>query len=267
MGSFFEEIKNIGYDRQVYKNIGEEKLDLIIAYPKEKTPKSCVFFIHGGGWKSDTWERLKPHALYAASKGCVGVSISYRLMSEGADTDVRNGLEDCIDALAFVRRECEKKYGKLNYIAVGDSAGGYYAVCLGCRKILDRVRKGVKGADYVIDLNGIVDLCGKWSYGIKMNKNDNLSRQEIEMSFSPLYQVSKNDAPVLIMHGDKDKTVELSNSQAYKDALEQHGVKSELCILEGAAHAFILFDYRHDNDYVGKVIESIFVWLSEKNII
>ena len=79
--------------------------------------------------------------------------------------------------------------------------------------------------------------------------------------------MSKNDAPVLILHGDQDKTVELSDSRAYKNALEQRGVKTELCILEGAAHAFILFDYRHDNDYVGKVIESIFVWISEKNII
>lgn len=267
MKSFFEEIKSIGYDRHEYKSIGGEKLDLIIAYPKEKTPKSCVFFIHGGGWTSDTWERLKPHALYAASKGCVGVSISYRLMSDSTDTDVRDGLEDCIDALVFVRKECKKRYGELNYIAIGDSAGGYYAICLGCRKIFDRVRKGVKGADYVVDLNGIIDLCGKWSYGIKKKKEDRLSRREIEISFSPLYQVSKNDAPVLIMHGDQDKTVELSDSIAYKKALEQQGVKTELCILKGAAHAFILFDYRHDNDYVGKVIESIFVWLSEKNII
>lgn len=267
MGSFFEEIKDIGYDRHVYKRICGELLDLIIAYPKEKNPKSCMFFIHGGGWKSDTWERLKPHACYAASKGCVGVSISYRLMSDTTDTDVRDGLEDCIDALDFVRKKCEKRYGKLNYIVIGDSAGGYYATCLGCWKILDQVRKDVKGADYIVDLNGIINLCEKWSYGIKTKKNDSLSRQEIEISFSPLYQVSKNDAPVLIMHGDQDKTVELSDSIAYKNALEQQGVKAELCILKGAAHAFILFDYRHDNDYVCKVIESIFVWLSQKNII
>lgn len=262
-----QEVGRMNFERYEYKKAGGQALSLIISYPEAQKPKGCMLFIHGGGWMRETLERLKPHALYAAQNGAVGVSISYRLLDDTMETDVRDGLEDCIDALEFVRKKCEGRYGKIHYTAVGDSAGGYYAACLGCRSIVERVKKGVYGCDFVVDLNGIVDLTGKWNFGIRMKATETSDRQETAYSFSPLYQACKGDAPVLIVHGDCDETVALSDSEAYRRALKKQGVEAELQVLSGAKHSFILFDYQHENTYVAEILRAVLQYLSDKNMI
>ncbi len=261
-----ETVEQFPFSHYVYKTTDDQELGLIIAYPQIK-PNACILFIHGGGWRSGTYERLQPHAQYAALNGAVGVSISYRLINEENGTDVRDGLLDCIDALEFVRRTLFQRYGEQLYvIAAGDSAGGYYAAALGCEKIIDRVKKGVKRVDFVADLNGITDLTGKWNYAVSENHLDEKSKNDIDKDYSPIYNIGINDAPVLIIHGDKDKTVALSDAVDYHNALIKTGIKSELKILEGAAHAFILFDYRHENAYVAEILQWVITYLLSKGI-
>lgn len=243
-----KKLEMINSELVVYKSVKGENLKFSICYPKNK-PRGTALFIHGGGWKADNLNRLLPHAKYLALCGMVGVSVDYTLNSE--TTDVRNGLRDCVDALNIVRKIVNEKYGKeLKIAAIGDSAGGYYAVCLGSQKILSLVSNNSKIVDYVVDLNGIVDLTGTWGYGINANK-------KTAIEYSPLFNVSVGDAPVLILHGDKDKTVDIADAFAYKKALEEKKVKCDMKVLHGAAHAFILFDYRHENNFVATQLEYV----------
>lgn len=133
------------------------------AYRPEKRPVGCVLLIHGGGWRSGGAETLARQAAYFASRGALAVCCSYRLLSE--TTDVCDGLDDCARALRFVRERLLPPYGALPVTVLGDSAGGYYACCLGCTAIVNRTGTDVKRAEYVVDLNGITDLTGKWKYG------------------------------------------------------------------------------------------------------
>ena len=55
---------------------------------------------------------------------------------------------------------------------------------------------------------------------------------------SPLLQVSADDAPSLMIHGDKDKLVPLFHSQTLHKALDEKKVPSELMVIEGGAHGF-----------------------------
>ena len=243
-----EKLNAIKAERVTYKSINGQNLEYAICYPKTE-PKGVALFIHGGGWKSDDMNRLLPHAKYAALCGAVGVSVDYRLNSE--TTDIRDGLKDCVDALNHIRKSVCEKYGKdLKITSLGDSAGGYYAVCLGSRKVLSLTDKNAKIVDFAVDLNGIVDLTGKWGYGIKADK-------ETAKKYSPLYNVTKGDAPVLIVHGDEDKTVDIADAFAYEKALKEKGVECETQIIRGAAHAFILFDYRRDNELVAETLQFV----------
>ena len=54
---------------------------------------------------------------------------------------------------------------------------------------------------------------------------------------SPVTYVSKDDAPFLIMHGDKDKLVPLSQSEVFTAALKKAGVEVTLQTLPGAGMA------------------------------
>lgn len=243
-----EKLKTINAEKVVYKSINGQNLEYAICYP-ETEPKGVALFIHGGGWNADDLNRLLPHAKYAAICGAVGVSVDYRL--NGETTDIRDGLKDCADALNSVRKTVREKYGKdLKITSIGDSAGGYYAVCLGSQKVLSLADEKAKIVDFVVDLNGIVDLTGKWGYGIKADK-------ETAKKYSPLYNVTKGDAPVLIVHGDEDKTVDIADAFAYEKALKEKGVECETQIIRGAAHAFILFDYRRDNELVAETLQFV----------
>ena len=254
-----ERLENTQPLRFTYRTENGQELDYYAFFPSVE-PKGCVVCIHGGGWTSDSAKRLFSQAAYFAEQGAVGISVEYRLNSD--NTDVRNGLHDCVSAVKAIRKMLFERYGKeMPVVSFGDSAGGYYAVCLGNREIVSRIDENMPIVDYVVDLNGIVDLTGKWSYGLSSTLQENLQ------DYSPLFNVSMSDAPTLIMHGDQDKTVALEDAKRYNDALKVKGVACDFEILSGAAHAFILFDYRHDNMFVGDTLAWICDYLKDKQYI
>lgn len=56
--------------------------------------------------------------------------------------------------------------------------------------------------------------------------------------YSPVLQVSKDDAPALMIHGDADKLVPIDHSQRILAEFQKSGVPAELLRLEGADHGF-----------------------------
>lgn len=228
-------------------------------YRPEMRPAGCVLLIHGGGWRSGGAETLSEQAAYFAARGALAVCCSYRLLSEAAD--VTDGLDDCARALRFVREALLPPYGRLPVTALGDSAGGYYACSLGCKAILSRTGTETARADCVVDLNGITDLTGKWKYGLSA------AHETLAEAYSPVYNVSADDAPALIVHGDRDATVALSDAEAYFAALKRAGAAAEMRVIPDAAHAFILFDYRHDNAFVKRVLARLADFLAARGLI
>lgn len=55
---------------------------------------------------------------------------------------------------------------------------------------------------------------------------------------SPLRHVTADDAPTLLVHGDRDELVPLFHSEKIKAAFDEVGVTAELIVIEGAAHGF-----------------------------
>ena len=55
---------------------------------------------------------------------------------------------------------------------------------------------------------------------------------------SPIYYVSPDDPPSLMIHGDADELVPLSNSERILAAFQEKGVETNLIVIEGAPHGF-----------------------------
>lgn len=55
---------------------------------------------------------------------------------------------------------------------------------------------------------------------------------------SPALHATDDDAPTLLIHGDKDELVPLSHSEDLKRELDKVEVPCELIVIEGAAHGF-----------------------------
>jgi dipeptidyl aminopeptidase/acylaminoacyl peptidase len=62
--------------------------------------------------------------------------------------------------------------------------------------------------------------------------------QSIYKESSPINYVSAHSAPTLILHGNKDQIVSVSQSKALKTKLDNAGVKNELIIYPGKAHGW-----------------------------
>ena len=58
-----------------------------------------------------------------------------------------------------------------------------------------------------------------------------------KLDVSPISFVSKDDPPVLQVHGDQDDIVPLKHARNLNEHLKNVGVKTELVIVEGANHS------------------------------
>jgi len=61
---------------------------------------------------------------------------------------------------------------------------------------------------------------------------------EISKEFSPIYSVSNDDPPVLIIHGDADKLVPLQQSESIINKLKEANVPQQLIIKSGGGHGW-----------------------------
>jgi len=68
--------------------------------------------------------------------------------------------------------------------------------------------------------------------------SDESRRLEIGKKISPLYQVSSDDAPALIIHGDADKLVPIQQAETIIEKLKEANVPCELVVKKGAAHGW-----------------------------
>ena len=57
-------------------------------------------------------------------------------------------------------------------------------------------------------------------------------------AISPIFFVSDDDPPSLMIHGDKDTLVPLAHSERILAAFNEAGVATNLIVIEGAGHGF-----------------------------
>jgi acetyl esterase/lipase len=62
--------------------------------------------------------------------------------------------------------------------------------------------------------------------------------RNIKRKISPIYHVTKESAPTLIIHGDKDELVPIQQSELILAKFEELGVPARLVVKEGAGHGW-----------------------------
>lgn len=161
---------------------------------------------------------------------------------------VPDAVDDVRRALRYIRFHADKFHVDADRLGVfGNSAGGHLALMLGTAAdngipdSEDPIERTAARVAAVVAYYAPVDLR-------QQNiDSDSLARlktgplnfdQDLQESVSPIVQVSADDAPTLLIHGDKDTSVPLSNSEQIHDAFRQADVETELIVMKGAGHAF-----------------------------
>lgn len=227
-------------------------LDLYVPASRPATPLPLIVWIHGGAWEEG--DKSRPIGSAALRYGYAVASINYRL-SQQAQWPAQ--IQDCRAAVRWLRANAARYNIDPNRIgAWGESAGGHLAALLGTsgadeKKEWDKgenlnVSSGVQA---VCDWFGPTDLVRLWdeakARGNWDKQNNPLTRlfggqvpekSQLAATANPIAYISKNDPPFLILHGDRDDLVPLSQSKLLHDALKDAGVQTELVVVKGNGH-------------------------------
>jgi len=245
-------------ERLYFPSFDGAQISLLLERPENAGPRPCVVFLHGGAWRFGLADSYSKHMRYAVSRGAVGVSVEYRLATEGRS--VRHCIGDCVAAMQYLRKNADALGILPNKICVcGESAGGHLALCLGTPAI---VPEADARPDYIVNFNGAVDLTGRLNvelWGACETKNTD-SREWLEKyragaAVSPLLQAGADNTPATHMQGLCDEIIFPYETAQLHDRLTACGVRSELILLPGQKHSFILFDYQSPNETVQKYLD------------
>ncbi len=216
-----------------------QSLDLFI--PNGVTKPPLVVFIHGGGWRGGSKERLP--AMFLTQHGFAVASINYRLVPNAL---FPAQISDCRAAIRFLRKNAEKYGFDADRIGGwGTSAGGHLVALLGTgaeNKELDGDNKETEGS---CALQAVVDFFGPTQFPMRPNDatirlfgGTATEKKELMKLASPITHVHAKVPPFLIMHGDADKTVPIEQSQLLADALKAAGNNVTFVTVPGGGHGF-----------------------------
>jgi acetyl esterase/lipase len=232
-----------------YSNLDIINLKLDIYYPLAASGLlPAVIYLHGGGWiqgdKSDA--ASSPEISELTQRGFLVASVNYGLAPE---YKILEQIENVKCAVRFLRANAARFGIDPDRIgAMGNSAGGHLASLLGTADksaamdsaggFLDQSSR----VQAVVDMYGPTDLSplfgGYSGYLLQQLVGTAKASPEVLDKISPLTYVTADDPPFLILHGDKDTLVPLSQSQVLYQRLLAAGVTVTLVVVQNGEHGF-----------------------------
>ncbi|KAF2508058.1 prolyl oligopeptidase family serine peptidase [Flavobacterium zhairuonense] len=219
-----------------YGKSSQQILDLYVPNGSLKDVP-VVILLHGGSWSMGGLEYTNKHAQDIANKGFVVANVDYRYIND--TISAKDLLEDINIAVGYVSKNSSKYgYAKRGYHIVGISAGAHLALLYGYTKknmksITALCAPSRLDSAEVLELrknSGHLDIIEKLA-GAKINPNGN---NPAVTKISPFSNIS--NIPTLLIHGNADNIVDVSQSQNLYNELKRKGVETKLIIREGKGH-------------------------------
>lgn len=88
-----------------------------------------------------------------------------------------------------------------------------------------------------------------------LERNPDSEEERIYRAASPISYVTDDDPPVLLIHGEQDTVVHFSQSEVFKEALEQVNVDVELIRMPGGGHGSAIISGPDSPDYLGPLVD------------
>jgi acetyl esterase/lipase len=233
-----------------------QRLDLYLPEQAPATPLPLIVHIHGGGWMGGS--KYPCPVAGMVLKGYAVASVEYRF-SQKAKFPAQ--IQDCQAAIRWLRAQA-KKYGldPAKVGVVGGSAGGHLSALVGTAGgtgLFPPIGGNEDQSDRVqavCDIYGPADFTTVVAQAAADPKVKNifefnsprdpyssligvpLETAEKSRAVSPVTYISRDDPPVLILHGTHDTLVPYAQSVQFAEALRAQGVPVWLQTLPGAGH-------------------------------
>ena len=221
------------------------RLDLYLPEAKAIRPRPVILWIHGGGWTNG--DKRNGPAFGFATNGYAVASMNYRFSQQAI---FPAQIYDCKAAVRWLRANA-RKYGlDANHIgAWGSSAGGHLVALLGTTAGIKELEGPGGNLEQSSRVQAVVDWFGPTDFltvGAKDTRanllgGDAQTNKVQAMKASPSTYPSRDAAPFLIMHGDRDRTVPISQSETFAAALKTAGAEVQFVVIKGGTHGGALF--------------------------
>lgn len=271
------EISNVVYEQVPMRGYPNVAMKMDILQPKSKEKLPAVVFVTGGGFINANKDNGLQLRMYLAESGYVVSSIEYRVAPTARFPEP---LEDVKASIRYLKANADKFGIDPDRVGiVGSSAGGYLTAMAGTTsgtKTFDKgenlgVDSSVKAA---VDLYGLSDLTrigddydenvrkahasagateALWVNGSPVFGGKDggiLANREAAEKANPIHYITKNSAPMLLMHGTADTVVSPSQTDLLFQALQKEGIPSKRYLVEGAAHGGIYWNQQEVLDII-----------------
>lgn len=210
-----------------------QTLDLYIPN-KTDTPRPLVIFVHGGGWwsgdkssrlLSSLGEDILYHSLAVAS-------VNYRLAPRYTYPSQN---DDISCALRFLKDNAERyNLDQSKWGIIGDSAGAQLAAM------------AIADPEFSSQFKAFVGLYGPYNLEQQINRqpkrDDSAYRYtnsgKDAVAASPQFAPGSTSTKYRLYHGNKDRTVPMSQSSQFADKLRNEGIDIVFTPVENAGHYF-----------------------------
>ena len=243
-------------------------LTMDVFVPKEKQNGAAVIFCVSGGWFSSKESVNVGFVQEFLNRGYVCFAVLHGSQPKYSIPEV---LEDQHRAVRYIRTNAKKYAIDPERLGIsGASAGGHLSLMQGCApkpgdpNAKDPVNKESskvaavacffpptdfmnygKEGELAIGSGTLTNFKAPFDFTELDKKTksfvlitDAAKRKEISKAISPITHVSKDSAPALILHGDKDVLVPLQQAESMIEKLKGANVPCELVIKKGQAHGW-----------------------------
>ena len=235
--------------------------------PEENANGAGVLFMVSGGWYS-RWspaERMANVFKPLTDKGFTVFAVRH---GSSPKFSIPEAVEDVRRSVRYIRMNAETFQIDSERLGVyGASAGGHLSLMLGTAsdngnpKAKDPVLRVSDRVQAVVAWVAPTDLqIMVWDAPDHLPAYDRFPALELDLKkakkFSPLVHVTPDDAPTLLVVGDKDTLVPMEHSENIYAAFQKVKVSSELIVIEGAGHGF-------GGEYRERALKELAAWFEK----
>lgn len=237
-------------------------LSLDVLTPEKNAKGIGIVLVSSGSWKSaksnlleDEERKRKDHWVQGLLKG--GYTLFVVRHGSAPRYFVPEMIEDVRRAVRFVRLNA-KQYGvDPDHLGItSGSSGGHLSLMVAltgddgkpdAKDPLERISSRVQAVVAWFPPTDMINWGAPNGYKLIEGIRPGFFQQvfgkvtdlETQLkAISPIYQLTKDDPPLLLIHGDADKTVPVQQSKILKAKYDELGLPVEMVIKEGGGHTY-----------------------------
>ena len=248
-------VPSSGYTRTTDLAYGDQPRQRLDVYrPHGVAGAPVVIFFYGGYWQYGEKNDYRFIADALTSRGFVTVVPDYRLYPA---VKFPAFVEDGAIALRWTHDNIERYGGDPNHIyLMGHSAGAHIATLLTLDPhYLKDAGLAPDAIRATVGLSGPYDFMpGEMSRGVfGMTASDTKADPRIE----PIHFADNRGAPLLLLHGARDETVEAGNSSRLADRIHQFGGDARAILYPKLSHKTIVLALARPFQWLAPVLRDV----------